>query len=302
MKDQIDTNESPTARPCLGKREPHHRSASITANGSGQDPRRHATRMFAWEDQVARNPEAKRQATALRVVTVLRREVGRRAPNVAIVDQRWLAEQVGVTTRGVQKAIAWLVRCKHLVVHCRKLQCLPNLYEPIVRTAVRTSSVPEFVHSTNRSSEQSRTPVRTESASSLNYSGKASEWKAIQDVRRHAHRGQYELQLVNRLGLGERGWDILAYLPETELTQLCAKQAMGGVTDREIGQLKLRLFRIEPGGLDQRTAIDVAPIDRVRPWTPPLRATGDRGREMRSLQNWDATPQASAARSEVGRE
>src|ERR1700730_1347290 len=149
MNDQIDTNESPTARPCFGKREPHHRSASMTANGSGQNRGRHATRMFAWEDQVARDPEAKRQATALRVVTVLRREVGRRAPNVAIVDQRWLAEQVGATTRGVQKAINWLVRCEHLVVHCRKLKCLPNLYEPIVRTGVRTPAAPEFVHSTN---------------------------------------------------------------------------------------------------------------------------------------------------------
>ena len=167
---------------------------------------------------------------------------------------------------------------------------------------VRSSAASEFVHSTNGSSEKSRTPVRTESVSSSSYSGKKSESKATQDVRRHADRGEYEVQLVARLGLGEQGFDIIASLPEAELTELCEKQAIGGVTDHEIGQLKLVLFRIEPGGLDQRTAIDVAPTDRMRPTTPPSPATGDRGREMRSLQNWDAMPQASAARSDVGRE
>ena len=103
-------------------------------------------------------------------------------------------------------------------------------------------------------------------------------------MRRHADRGGYEVQLVARLGLGEQGFDIIASLPEAELTELCEKQAIGGVTDHEIGQLKLRLFRIEPGGLDQRTPIEVAPIDRMRPSTLPSPTTGDRVREMRSLQ------------------
>src|SRR6185437_7295842 len=179
------------------------------SKGQDQDRRRHATRMFAWEDQVARDPEAVRQAAALRVVAVIRREVGRRAADVAIVDQAWLADQIHVSVRGLQKAIKWLERAGHLFVDSRKRLGLPNVYRPRVRTGVHTQHEPQFAPGTNGSSRMVRTPVRTNTVSSSKISGRATV---------PADRGTYEAQLALRLG--ENGWDLLGAMSDAELTAL----------------------------------------------------------------------------------
>jgi hypothetical protein len=101
---------------------------------SDQDSRRrHAARMFAWEDQVAADPTGKRQATAQRLVKLLRKIVDR-STGGAQADQKWLAEKLGVTVTGLQKALDWLRRRGHLEVVCRKHQRVHNLYRPILQS------------------------------------------------------------------------------------------------------------------------------------------------------------------------
>jgi hypothetical protein len=105
--------------------------------------------MFRWHDQVAADPKAKRQSTALKIVSEIRRLY---KPAKAVeIDQRWLAGRLHVTPRGAQKALDWLVRRDHLTVQVRKPLRLPNPYEPkvhAIRTGVR-------IDSTNRYEPQS---------------------------------------------------------------------------------------------------------------------------------------------------
>jgi hypothetical protein len=95
--------------------------------------RRHAARMFEWEDQVAADATGKRQATAQRLVKLLRQKVDS-STGSAQADQKWLATKLGVTVTGVQKALAWLRRRNHLESLCRKHRHLHNLYTPILQS------------------------------------------------------------------------------------------------------------------------------------------------------------------------
>jgi hypothetical protein len=88
--------------------------------------------MFRWHDQVAADPEARRQALALRAVTIIRQRVSANTLE-AMIDQRWLAKKLNCSVYGLQKALRWLVRRGHLEITCRKHLGRPNLYFPIVR-------------------------------------------------------------------------------------------------------------------------------------------------------------------------
>jgi hypothetical protein len=194
--------------------------------------------MFAWEDQVARDHQAKRQAVALRVVTLLRREVGRLVSGVAVVEQQWLANEIGVSRRGVQKALSWLQKRGHLKIYSRKHLRRPNFYEPVVvpiRTRVRIEirkSELQFAVDANATAQNAGLAVRTNTDTPSNYSG-------VREVRRR-ERGKYELQLVERLGLGADGLDVLAMLTDRERALLCLRQQLGAVSDEEIAELRLR--------------------------------------------------------------
>ena len=85
-------------------------SATQQRAGDVADARRkHAARMFKWEDQVAMDAAGRHHATAVRAVAIIRRKVAR-ASGTAEIEQRWLAGQLGVTVRGLQKAQQDLTR------------------------------------------------------------------------------------------------------------------------------------------------------------------------------------------------
>ncbi len=96
-------------------------------------PPKHATRMFNWEKQVASDPNGRRQATAHRVVPILRDKVDK-GTGKARVEQSWLAKQLDVSVYGVQKALAWLERQGHLRIHSRKHLREANDYEPLLQS------------------------------------------------------------------------------------------------------------------------------------------------------------------------
>jgi biotin operon repressor len=99
---------------------------------------KHAARMFKWHNQVANDPESRRQAIAMKVVNFVREKLRADSSNVEL-DQRWLAGELGVTTRGLQKAINWLRDRGHLIVHVRKHLHRPNLYEAVIKP-IRTGA------------------------------------------------------------------------------------------------------------------------------------------------------------------
>jgi hypothetical protein len=207
----------------------------------GINLRKHATRMFQWEDQVATDAAGRRQATAIRAVSIVRRKVDRDS-GMAEIDQRWLAGQLGVSVRGLQKAIDWLVVREHIIVHVRKHLRMPNLYEPIIktkRTSVRFETVEKergFVVDTKPDVGNSRTGVHTNSDSSSKTSPRYSRPMAT-----FADRGRYEIEIANRIGAP--GMDVLAALSEPEIDVLVARQKANVLSDQMIEDLRVSYWR-----------------------------------------------------------
>lgn len=105
-------------------------------------------------------------------------------------------------------------------------------------------------------------------------------------------RGKAEAELAARLGLGY-DWEAFERMPEGEFGELCRRQAAGQVSDRDIDQLKLRLFSAvgstaaaeTPDCRPDEPAASVAKYpDGSLPRTPAAM------RHVTLLQKWGAPP------------
>lgn len=133
---------------------------------SEKDERReqtaHAARMFAWDSQIARDPRMRNQGLARAALSIIRERV-RWWSGVAEVEVPWLAEKLGCSVRGLQKAMSVATDRGHLARQVRNAN-LSNLWRPILqgRTVVHPSGIrdePQFTPDPNTGSPQTRTPV-----------------------------------------------------------------------------------------------------------------------------------------------
>lgn len=147
----------------------------------------HATRMFAWEEQVAKDPDGRRQATAQRVARLLRKRVDKNTGRASgeWVEQKRMAEELNVSRYGLQKALYWLRDRGHILIHCGKRWRVADEYEPILRAAVpttvgrsdHTDSQPELAPEANGSWRGKPTAVGTDNhSSSSNFSARTPEF------------------------------------------------------------------------------------------------------------------------------
>lgn len=152
----------------------------------------HATRMFAWEEQIAEDPSGRRQATANRVARLIRKRVDARTGRAAgdWVEQKRLAKELGVSRYGLQKALYWLQDRGHLLIHSGKIWRVADEYEPILRaatmpTAVGSAPRPELASEANPSWHPKPTGVGTSNHfSSSKFSGRPPELDHETAVRR----------------------------------------------------------------------------------------------------------------------
>jgi len=95
---------------------------------------KHATRMFAWEEQVAFDPEGSRQATAQRVVRLIRKLVDEKTGRASgkRAEQKRMAAELRVARSTLQASLYWLRDRNHLRIHSHKGRYASDEYEPIV--------------------------------------------------------------------------------------------------------------------------------------------------------------------------
>jgi hypothetical protein len=79
-------------------------------------------------------------------------------------QQGWLADHLGVTRKGLQKALDWLAHRGHLHIEVRKHRRLANIYEPRVRCELQFPKSAGFgdcsSHESNINKQDKRTPER----------------------------------------------------------------------------------------------------------------------------------------------
>jgi hypothetical protein len=188
---------------------------------------------------------------------------------------------------------------------------------------------------TNSRAEKRTTAVGTSSQPiPLSASGGQTDWRTRRDARHAAlaqlhdfvekhpsapkvfvqrDRGAHELQLVQRLGLGQQGWDLLTTLTEADLADLCRRQSAGSVSDDELEEIKLRHFR-DAGNRSSEVEAAAAPPSGEQPppaarspqqpAPDPLPAKSEAlvpdeaGKQMLLLQKWGAKAKDAKARVE----
>jgi hypothetical protein len=234
---------------------PRPRRRSRDERGRKKALSNHATRMFNWHSQVAGDPEAKRQATAMRVVDFIRDKMRPTKSGVEF-QQGWLADHLGVTRKGLQKALDWLAHRGHLHIEVRKHRRLANIYEPRVRCELQYA-VDANCSSQNR--QDSGTAVRTNPISinktsvhpNDRASGKAPGIRREQAAELRHHRGDEQVERRVTAALGPHGFEILEDLHS-----------------RDGGRPYSQLIAACRDCIDQ-TAIEAAQSEISQPLAPP---------------------------------
>jgi hypothetical protein len=271
----------------------------------------HATRMFNWHSQVAGDPEAKRQATAMRVVDFIRDKMRPTKSGVEF-QQGWLADHLDVTRKGLQKALDWLSRRGHVHIDVRKHRRLPNIYEPRVRcelqyavdancssqnrqdsgTAVRTN--PISINKTGAHLDNGAcgdaAGIRVEQDRKLRHtrengiSGKAPGIRREQAAELRHHRGDENVERRVMAALGPQGFEILEDLnsrdggrPYSRLIAACRNGIDQAVIEAAQTEYLWRLQRLA----------EAVPVGHSWGGKPELPT----GRWMVLLQTWKAAPQ-----------
>ena len=221
---------------------------STRGDERSSEQRQHAARMFAWEDQVARDHGLKKWPFALHVVVVLRKKMDGRTGLTPRVDYQWLARQIGISRRCVQYSVKALVKQSHLEVTSGQAAGVGNVYRAKVKdgagTVVPTPSeghAPVCRPGRHHDARGAGTTVPT-STSSLSLSNSGSGlpgfMKKIPATRRaNSDAGQIQKDIAARLGAN--GWEIVMSLEESEVDQLCAQQRAGTLSEASLAEIKL---------------------------------------------------------------
>lgn len=220
----------------------------------GSKAKGHATRMFAWEDQVARDIHLKSVPHALHVVVILRRNMNRSGHSKA--EHKWLAQQIGVSDRTIRYSISMLQKRGHLKVLSGKAGRRANTYIAVVASDVgstvptsKTTAMDYRVDGNSTSgSVGNGVPTRIHFPP-LSYSDRSARRPSAMP-----NRGRFELELAKRIGVD--GWPILDQLEDAEVIDLCTRQRQGTLDDPALLAIcaavrQRKLASIEPGKQDR---------------------------------------------------
>lgn len=126
----------------------------MTNRRTDDQRRQHASNMFAWEDQVAKDSWLGQHCPHAGLIVMLLRKKMNHEGETGPIDHRWISQQVGCSVRTVQRCLNALVDRDHIEIISGKSTGIGNKYRAKVKqksniqpvgsdTRVRPGTTPE---------------------------------------------------------------------------------------------------------------------------------------------------------------